>query len=356
MRRSAAGAGYWQSHEVSVSCSGTPRPGAPPVNENRRAEEHPVVVGVDDAVVVGVAEELDEVERAAVSREDGLARLSGQRDLDGGGSAGTVEPHRLEALRGVRCEGGSDALDGARDRHVDEPAPVGGDRGARQVAREQGTRRERRADRHVEDAQVALDRLPADERDVARVDPLGLQGRGRIVEATASVALRQGADAELPGGPFAERDVEQVLAVGADARPRDVRVVVEELPGASVGDALREELVGRVPVGHEVERPPVGAQLAEQVVRHADGQALGQAQDAIRLVVLRARASGPREEDERGRGCDRTPGQHVFPAHVPSSPSTHPPQTTFRTWACRQVFRRSSAETSERCSCIHRHS
>ena len=153
---------------------------------------------------------------------------------------------------------------------------------------------------------------------------------------------------------LAERDVEQRPAVRADARPGDVCVLVEELVHASVDDVLREELVHRVPIRHEVQGVAVGAELPEKVVGHPNRQALGAVQVRVVRVLLRARAG---DEERRGREREprearQTAAQHVFSCHLPSAPSIQPAQTTLRRCASRQALRRSSSDVAGFCSCI----
>ena len=179
------GAGYSQFHDVSVSCSGAPTVGALARERDRDAEEHAVVARVDHPVVVRVGEELDDVERAAVSREHGLPVCPGRSSVDLARAAdGGAERDRLELRRRVRGEGGADALDGALDRHVHEPATVGETAGLVRLRSRSGRAESVGADGHLEDAQVPLDRLPADERDAVR-------GRSTRPAARAEGSSRQ---------------------------------------------------------------------------------------------------------------------------------------------------------------------
>src|SRR5580693_2188315 len=100
-----------------------------------------MVAGVDGSVVVGIREELDDIERATVLGEYGLAGLSGQLkgdfrrrgDRNRGRRARGNQWDRLERGSSVGGERGAHVLDRARDRDVHEPAPVWRDRGTRHI-------------------------------------------------------------------------------------------------------------------------------------------------------------------------------------------------------------------------------
>ncbi len=334
---------------------GRPRDGSAAGEGEGHAEEDTVVASVHGSVVVGVGEELGEIERAAVLAEGGLARDPRQleRDLRGLDRRGGGERDRLERRRGVAEEGRAHGRLGPRDGNVDEPAPVWGDCGARDVLCDDRTRREGRADGHLDDAQVCPDGFAVDERDVVAVDPLGLEDGRRPFEAPSGSAIGQVANAELPGHPLAKRNVKKGGAIGTHARPAHVGTLVEELIRAPVREALREHLGDRVAVRDEVERLLVGRKLPQEIVGDADGQAMR----LLQVVVVDVVGPGACRAQRRREGRDRdTQNQHDFPCQVPSLPSTHPPQTTFSTWFFRHPRMSSVSDTSLRCSCIHPHS
>ena len=154
----------------------------------RHAEEHAVIAGVDLAVLVGVVEELRDVEPACRRREKaGWPVRPGRSSGSGtGGSLGRSSRSASRRARRARGEAGADALDVALDGHVHQPAAVGRDGGAGQVALDQRARGQLAADAHVEHAQVALDRAARLTSAMRRVvDPLRLQRAAGAGEAAA---------------------------------------------------------------------------------------------------------------------------------------------------------------------------
>ena len=143
------------------------------------------------------------------------------------------------------------------------------------------------------------------------------------------------------------------MAVAPEAWPGDVGVLVEREPRATVLEVLGVELVDGIAARHEVERSVVGCELSEELIGDARREALG-AVESARIVVLRERRS--RDEGHAHYQEVRASQEHDFSAHLPSSPSTHAPQTTPRACDRCQRLRCSSTGTSGFCARIQRQS